>query len=115
MLEGSAVINSFGRFTFLLLGVAATHACAKTVPTDVKKETERVRGVVCSQTMLADVERALVSLKLAYHISDAEKQLNAIKRYDEDQLVSSAITVTVGFASDKNVTNCKVEIVYTGP
>lgn len=110
---GSAVISEFGRVAILLSSVLATQACAKSEPADLKKESEKVKRQVCSKTAIAEVEQALNSLKLEYHLTDT--QLNAIKRYNEDQLVSSAITVTVGFDSDGTVTSCKAEILHTGP
>jgi hypothetical protein len=93
----------------------ATQACAKSKLTNVEKEKERISSVVCSRTKLADVETALASLGLVYHVSNTEHQLNSIKRYNEDQLVSSAVAVKVRFTLDGNVTSCDVSVLYTGP
>jgi hypothetical protein len=115
MLEGSAVINDLGRFACLLVTVLVTQACAKAASVDLKAESDRLSRVVCAQKTVADAQRALDTLKVEYHLSDSPMQLNAIRRYNEDQLVSSAIAITIGFDVDRKVTGCKVEILHTGP
>lgn len=115
IMEGNAVINDLGKAICLLIAILTTQACANAVSVNLKEESERLTREICSQKTLADAQRALDSQRLEYYLNEPQMQLNAIKRYDEDQIVSSAIAITVVFGGDRRVISCKVEILHTGP
>jgi hypothetical protein len=98
----------------LMLSFVAVCACAKTSEQDIRKESEQIKQRLCGQKSMADVQSAITSLGIAYDVSDHGGRLNAIKRFNEEALISSAIVIEI-HAVDKAVTSCRVEVLHPGP
>ena len=108
------MLNKYALAALSLLSFLGVSACAETNGQEIQAESQQIKQHLCDQKSMADAQSALTSLGIAYGMSDHDEQLNAIKRFDKEKLVSSAIVVEVR-AANAVVVSCTVRILRTGP
>jgi len=108
------VLSKYVLAALPVLSFFAASACAKTSEQEIQKESRQIKQRLCDQKNMADAQSALTSFGIAYDMSDHDEQLNAIKRFNKEGLVSSAIVIEVRSA-DKVVKSCAVRVLRTGP
>jgi hypothetical protein len=99
----------------ILIGTVPTFAMGATGSKEIEHDRALIQEKVCSKKTLPELQAALTALSITYYVHENNRLLNAIRRYNEEKLVSTAITIQAGFDLDKKITSCEVRILHTGP